>query len=68
MITRGQATLLGENVRSFVGLSFVGLSFVASFSLAMALLIWQTAFDENPVANAMAKALYDRNIQYSQEI
>ncbi len=63
MITRGQATLLGENVRSFVGLSFV-----ASFSLAMALLIWQTAFDENPVANAMAKALYDRNIQYSQEI
>ena len=68
MITRGQATLLGENVRSFGGLSFVGLSFVASFSLAMALLIWQTAFDENPVANAMAKALYDRNIQYSQEI
>ncbi len=64
---------MGENVRSFVGLSFVGLSFVglsfvASFSLAMALLIWQTAFDENPVANAMAKALYDRNIQYSQEI
>jgi hypothetical protein len=53
MMTQGQATLLQSNVRSFLGLALVG-----SVALMFGLMIWQTAFGENPVANAMAKTIY----------
>lgn len=54
MITQGQATLLHQNIGSYLGLMLVG-----SVSLMFALMIWQTAFGQNPVANAMAQALYN---------
>jgi hypothetical protein len=53
MITRGQATFLSENVGTWFGMLLIG-----SFALLMGLLIWQTAFNENPIANAMAKTMY----------
>ena len=34
--------------------SFVGILFVASFALGAGLLIWDTAFDRNPVSDAFA--------------
>ena len=49
MITQGQAALLGQNIRSWIALAFVG-----TFALAMALMIWQTASGDNPIANAFA--------------
>jgi hypothetical protein len=53
MITQGQATLLQSQIRSYIALALIG-----SFAAAMALMIWQAAFGQNPLANAMAKTLY----------
>jgi len=61
MITQGQATLLQSQIRSYIALALIG-----SFSIAMALMIWQAAFGQNPIANAMAKTLY--NEQQAQQL
>ena len=45
--------MLGSYVRSYVGLMLVG-----SVALWFGLQIWQTAFDQNPLANVMASTLY----------
>ena len=34
--------------------SIIGILFVGSFALGAVLIIWQAAFNENPLANAMA--------------
>jgi len=57
----GNTTLLNARIHSFVALAFVG-----SFAAAMALMIWQAAFGQNPIANAMAKTLY--NEQQAQQL
>lgn len=56
MITRGQATLLRSNVGTYLGIALVG-----SFALLMGLLIWQAAFNENPIANSLATELYNES-------
>jgi hypothetical protein len=52
MPTFGQAQYLRANVNSFVGLLFV-----ASFALMIALIIWNAAFDHNPLADFIAQAM-----------
>jgi len=55
MITKGQATILNSEIRSWVGLLLVG-----SVTLGFALILWQAAFDENPLANTIASVLYQQ--------
>jgi hypothetical protein len=50
MPTFGQAQYLRANINSFIGLVFV-----ASFALMMGLLIWHSAFGQNPIANFIAQ-------------
>jgi hypothetical protein len=45
--------------RSWVN-PIISLMFVGSFTFAACLLIWNVAFGENPVANAMAAAMVHR--------
>ena len=61
MITQGQATLLGSYIHSYIGLLLVG-----SVAFMFALLIWQAAFDQNPLTNAMSKMLYNQQAQVQQ--
>lgn len=44
MITRGQAISLKSNINSVIALMFVG-----SFALMCGLMVWNSAFGENPV-------------------
>jgi hypothetical protein len=53
MITRGQANFWHAHVNSYLGLLLV-----ASVAGWFGLMIWQSAFNQNPVADAMAKAFY----------
>lgn len=55
MPTFGQATFLRSNVHSFVGLTLV-----AAVALWYGLQIWQAAGNNDPLAGAMASALYER--------
>jgi len=55
MITRGQAASLQSSVGTWFGILLIG-----SFAFLMGLLIWQSAFNENPIANAMATAMYSQ--------
>lgn len=50
--------MLGARIHTFVALALVG-----SVALMFALLIWQAASGENPLANAMANAINGENIQ-----
>ena len=61
-MTQGQAAFLHENVGSYLGLTLV-----AAVALFFGLMIWQTAFGQNPVANLMAQALASQE-QISQQL
>jgi len=61
-MTQGQATFLHENVGSYLGLTLV-----AAVALLFGLMIWQAAFGQNPVANAMSKAFYSQE-QISRQL
>ena len=52
MINQTQVSILRSGVNSFISLLFV-----AVFAGAAALMIWQTATGQNPIANEMAAVL-----------
>jgi hypothetical protein len=56
MLTRTQRKV--ALFRSWVN-PFISLLFVGSFTFAACLLIWNVAFGQNPIANAMAKAIVE---------
>ncbi len=55
MLTIGQASFLRTNIHSFVGLALIAV--VATW---YGLQIWQAAGNGDPLAGAMASALYER--------
>ena len=61
MLTRGNATILGSWVNPVISLLFVG-----SFALGAGLIIWHTAFGENPIANVMAAQIERETILPNQ--
>ena len=38
--------------------TIIGSLFIGSWSLGCGLLLWQASFDQNPIANVFAKAIY----------
>ena len=44
----------GEILKARIN-SFIGILFVGSFALWASVIIWQAAFDENPLVNAFMK-------------
>jgi hypothetical protein len=55
MITVGESSFLKSNVNSFVGLTLV-----ASVAAWYGLHIWQAAGNNDPLAGALASALYEK--------
>lgn len=58
-MTQGQATYLNQNIGTVVGSLLI-----ASVALAFGLIIWHAAFGQNPVADALSKAIYQQQ-QYA---
>ena len=46
-------TILQSRINTIIGSLLIG-----SWSLGCGLILWQASFDQNPIANAFAKAIY----------